>query len=138
MYIGIATSKSSALSINTLLIFEMQLVNDKMFLNAKDLFLMSIKPLFLMLINPFVKAISPLTTIHASLKSHKSDRSFDVLKLICLLGLLRLWVKRVLPWKIRFWDIWILKSGPLYKLFQNCYFPNVLLFVMTLILTVTN
>ena len=59
----------------------MQLVNGALFLNAKDLFLMSIKLL------PSVFVIVPLTTIYASLKSHKSDLSIDVLNLICLLGL---------------------------------------------------
>ena len=45
MYIGITKSRSSALSINTLLIFDMQLVNGALFLNAKNLFLMLIIPL---------------------------------------------------------------------------------------------
>ena len=35
----------------------------------------------------FVTVIFPLTTIYASLKSHKSDLSIDVLILISLLGL---------------------------------------------------
>ena len=39
LYIGITTSKSSALWINTLLIFDMQLVNGASFLNPKNLFL---------------------------------------------------------------------------------------------------
>ena len=68
LYIAVTTSKSFSLSINTLLIFDMQLVNSVLFLNAKNLFLMSMKPLFL----SFVRVISPLTTIYASLKSHKS------------------------------------------------------------------
>ena len=47
----------------------MQLVKEALLLNAKDLFLMSIKPL-----SPsFVRVISPLTTMYASLKSNKSD-----------------------------------------------------------------
>ena len=35
----------------------------------------------------FVRVIVPLTTIYASLKSHKFDLSIDVLNLIFLLGL---------------------------------------------------
>ena len=42
LYIGITTSRSSAFSINTLLIFDMQLVNGAFFLNVKNLFHMSI------------------------------------------------------------------------------------------------
>ena len=61
----------------------MQLVNDALFLNAKNLILMSIIPLPFV----FVRVIVPLTTIYASLKSNKSDHSIDVLNLICLLGL---------------------------------------------------
>ena len=59
----------------------MQLVNSALFLNAKNLFLMSIIPLPI----PYVRVIVPLTTIYTSLKSHKSDLSIDVLDLICLL-----------------------------------------------------
>ena len=83
LYIGITTSTSSAFSINALLIFDMQLVNGALFLNAKDLFLTSINYLSA----SFVRVIVPLTTIYASLKSHRSDRTSDVLNLICLLGL---------------------------------------------------
>ena len=61
----------------------MQLVYGALFLNAKDLFLTSIKSI----LASFVRVISPLTTLYASLKSHKSDRSTDVLNLTCLLGL---------------------------------------------------
>ena len=61
----------------------MKLVNGALFLNAKDLFLMSIKPLSA----SFVRVIPPLATIYASLKPHKSDLSINVLNLICLLGL---------------------------------------------------
>ena len=61
----------------------MQLVNGALFLNAKDLFLMSIKPHSFV----FVRVIVPFTTMYASLKSHRSDLSIDVLNLICLLGL---------------------------------------------------
>ena len=71
------------MSINTLLIFDMQLVNGPMLLNAKNLFLMSIKSLLFI----FVRVIVPFTTIYVSLKSHRSDRSIDVLNLICLLAL---------------------------------------------------
>ena len=74
---------SSALSVNILLIFDTQLVNGTLFLNAKYLFLMSIN-LFLYV---FKRVILPLTTTYASLKSHKSDLSIDVLNLICLPGL---------------------------------------------------
>ena len=61
----------------------MQLANGALFLNDKNLFLMSIKPLP----SVFARVIVPFTTIHASLKSHRSDFSIDVLDLICLLGL---------------------------------------------------
>ena len=58
--------KSSTLSIFTPLIFEMQLINSALFLNAKFLFLLlaSLSP---------SRVISPFTTIYASLKPHKSD-----------------------------------------------------------------
>ena len=59
----------------------MQLVNGALFLNAKKLFLMSIIPLSFV----SVRVIVPLTTIYASLESHKSDLSINVLNLICLL-----------------------------------------------------
>ena len=39
------------------------------------------------LLSGFVTVIVPFTTIYASLKSHKSYLSIDVLNLICLLGL---------------------------------------------------
>ena len=55
--------------INTLLIFDIQLVNGALFLNTKNLFLTSIKSLSA----AFVSVISPFTTIYASLKSHISD-----------------------------------------------------------------
>ena len=54
----------------------------KTFLNAKNLFLMSNLRL-----SVFARVIVALTTIYASLKSHKFDLSIDVLNLICLLGL---------------------------------------------------
>ena len=50
--------------------------------NAKNLFLMSI----ILLLLVFVRVIVPLTIINASLKSHISDLSIDVLDIICLLG----------------------------------------------------
>ena len=78
---GITTS--SALSINTLLVFDIQLVNGALFLNAKDLFLMSIK----LLSASFVGVIYPIPRIYASLKSHRSDLSIDILNFICLPGL---------------------------------------------------
>ena len=61
------------------LIFEMQLINGALFLNATALFLFALFGL--------VTVISPFTTIYASLKSHKSDLSIDVLILISLFGL---------------------------------------------------
>ena len=61
----------------------MQLVNGALFLNTKNLLLM----LIILLPFVFVRLIVPLTIIYASLKSHKSDLSIDVLNLICLLGL---------------------------------------------------
>ena len=63
---------------SVLLTFEMQLINGALFLNTKGLF-------FLLLLLPPVTVIVPLTTIYASLKSHKPDLSSDVLNLICLL-----------------------------------------------------
>ena len=57
----------------------MQLINCALFLNAKGLF-------FLLLLLVPVTVIVPLSTIYASLKSHKSDLSIDVLNLICSLG----------------------------------------------------
>ena len=73
---GIATSRFSTLSMSVLLIFEMELINGALFLNAKGLFL-------LLSLLPPTTVIVLLTTIYASLKSHRSD----VLNLICLLGL---------------------------------------------------
>ena len=79
MYIGITTSKSSVLPMDVLLIFEMQETNSALFLKANFL--------SCTLLSGFVKVIVPFTTIYASLKSHRSDRSIDVLNLICLLDL---------------------------------------------------
>ena len=59
-------------------IFEIQLINGALFLNAKCLF-------FLLLLFVPVTVIVPLTTIYTSLKSHKSDLSIGVLNFICLL-----------------------------------------------------
>ena len=61
----------------------MQLVNGALFLNAKNLFRMSIKSLPFV----FVGVIVPFSTIYASLKSHRSYHSVDVLNLICVLVL---------------------------------------------------
>ena len=70
------------MSINTLLIFDIQLVNGALFLNAKNLHLRSIKSPFA----TFVRVIYPFTTIYATLKSHKSDLSSGVLNLNGLFG----------------------------------------------------
>ena len=51
-----------------------------MFLNAKDLFFQS-------LIFAAETVIFLLTAIYASLRSHRSDCSIDVLNLICLLDM---------------------------------------------------
>ena len=59
------------------LIFEMQLINVAIFLNATALFLFALSGL--------VTVIVPFTTIYALLKSHKSDLRIDVLILISLL-----------------------------------------------------
>ena len=59
----------------------MQLINGALLLSAKDLFLCLYYP------PPPSMTIVPLTTIYASLKSHRSDLSIDILNLICLLGL---------------------------------------------------
>ena len=58
MYIGITTSKSSALSILSPLIFEMQLMNGALFLNATFLFLFALFGLAIVIV--------PFTTIYAS------------------------------------------------------------------------
>ena len=65
---------------SVLLIFEMQLIHGALFLNVKGLS-------FLLLLLPPSAVIVPLTIIYASLKSHKSDLSIDVLNCICLLHL---------------------------------------------------
>ena len=72
------STKSSALSICTPLIFEMQLINGALFLKARFLFrlLASLSP---------SRVIVPFTTIYGSVKSHKSDLSIDILILISLL-----------------------------------------------------
>ena len=61
------------------LMFEMQLINGALFLNAIALFLFALFGL--------KTVILPFTTIYASLKCHKSDLSIDVLILISLLTL---------------------------------------------------
>ena len=63
MYIDITTSKSSAFPINTPLIFQMQQINGALFLNANDLFLLS---LILLAQRLARREIIPLTTIYAS------------------------------------------------------------------------
>ena len=77
---GITTTKSRASSIFTPLIFEIQLINCALFLNAGFLFplLVSLSP---------SRVISHFATIFASLKLHKSDLSIDVLILNSLLTL---------------------------------------------------
>ena len=57
----------------------MQLINGALFLNVTALFLFALFGL--------VTVIIPFTTICASLKSHKSDLSIDVLILCSLLAL---------------------------------------------------
>ena len=64
---------------SVLLIFEIQLINSALFLNAKGLF-------FLLLLFSSSTVIVPLTAIYTLLKSRKSDLRIDVLNLICLLG----------------------------------------------------
>ena len=59
----------------------MQLVNAALFLNAKNIFLMSIKPLSA----SFVRIIFFLTAMYGSLKLNKTNHSIDVLNVIyCL------------------------------------------------------
>ena len=62
---------------SVLLIFEIQEINGTLFLKANFL--------SYALLSGFVTII--VATIYALLKSHRSDFSFDVLKLICLLAL---------------------------------------------------
>ena len=69
-------SKSSALSIRVILIFEMQLINGALFLKANFL---SYSVLF-----GSATVIVPLTTIYASLLSQKPYCNIGVLNLICL------------------------------------------------------
>ena len=78
---GIATSKSSALSIFTPLIFEIQLINGALFLNITAVFY------YFLALSELVTVIILFTTIYASLKSHKSDLSIEVLILIYFFGL---------------------------------------------------
>ena len=62
---------------SVLLISEMQETNGALFLKANFL--------SYALLSGFVTVIAPLTTMYASLKSHKSDLKIDVLNLLCLL-----------------------------------------------------
>ena len=62
---------------SVLLIFEIQEINGTLFLKANIL--------SYALLSGFVTII--VATIYALLKSHRSDFSFDVSKLICLLAL---------------------------------------------------
>ena len=61
------------------LIFEMQLINGALFLNATIVFLSAL--------SGSVTARAPFTTIYVSLKSHKSDLNVGVLILIYFLAL---------------------------------------------------
>ena len=104
LYIGIRTSKSSALSIFIPLFYEIQLINDALFLKTNFfspksllfviLVAVALDPVLLgasksLAVNAFlVTVIFPLTTIYASLNSHKSDLSVEALILIALLILL--------------------------------------------------
>ena len=72
-------SKSSALSMSVLLIYEMQLINGALFLKANFL---SYALLF-----GSVTVIVPFKTIYASLESYRSDCNIDGLNIISLLGL---------------------------------------------------
>ena len=63
---------------SVLLIFEMQETNSELFVKA---YFLSYALLF-----GSVTIIVSLTTTYVSLKSHRSDRSIDVLNFICLLG----------------------------------------------------
>ena len=64
---------------SVLLIFEMQETNGALFLKA---IFLSNASLF-----GFATVVFLFTAIYTSLKSHRSDRSIDVLNLICLPGL---------------------------------------------------
>ena len=77
LYTSIAISKSSALSISVLLIFEVQLINAALFLKAN----------YLSYTSSFgsVTVIVPSTTMYDLLKSHKSDFNIGALNLISLL-----------------------------------------------------
>ena len=101
MYIGVTTSKSSALSIFPPLIFEAHLINGALVLktnlsspNALSFAVLVVFTLSAVLlgasksltVNVFlVTVIFPLTTIYPSLKSHKSYLNIDALILISLL-----------------------------------------------------
>ena len=68
MYLGIATSKSFALSMSVSLILEVQETNGALFVKANFLSY----PLHF----GFLTVIVPLATIYASLKSHRFDLIF--------------------------------------------------------------
>ena len=78
LHIGITISRSFALSINALLIFDMRDINEALFLKVGFLFLLLLELVPVTLIIPF-------TTVYASLYSHKSDLKIEVLNLIFLL-----------------------------------------------------
>ena len=73
-FIGISTSKSSALSSNTLLLFETQLIDGALFLSAALLLLFALSGTAAVIVH--------FTTIYASLKSHKSALNIGALILI--------------------------------------------------------
>ena len=74
-------SKSSAFSINTPFILEMQEINGALFFKITCLFISSLS------LPSALTVTIPLTKIYASLKSHRYDLNIDVLNLICLLVL---------------------------------------------------
>ena len=63
LYIGITTSKSSAVSIFMPLIFEMQFINGALFLNAAALIIYLFIYLFIFTLFGAPTVISPFTTI---------------------------------------------------------------------------
>ena len=77
LYIGMIMARSSALSINVLLIFDMRDLNGLIFLNVSFLFL---------LLTGLVPStfIIPLRTIYASLQSQKLDLSIRGVNLFFL------------------------------------------------------
>ena len=82
-----------------------------------------------MLIKPqstsFVRVMSPLTTIYASLKSHKSDCNIAVLNLIYLLDL---YLSSALPdWSWTSIHFLVINLGPSSGFVPNKFAPNKLL-----------